>query len=50
MPVERAEIDNPTLVEEAENLDQEVVIQSRVLLAHRQVPKDVSTAYWIKMQ
>ena len=31
-------------------MDQEVVIQSRVLLAHHQVPKNVSTAYWIKMQ
>ena len=49
-PVERAESDNPSLIEEAESLDQEVIIQSRVLLARRQIPKNVSTAYWIKLQ
>ena len=39
LPWQGAESDNPTLIEEAENLDQEVIIQSRVLLARRQVPK-----------
>ena len=49
-PVERAEVDNPTLIAEEEALDHEVVIQSRVLMAKRQVPKQVSTEYWIKLQ
>ena len=48
--VERAEVDNPTLIAEEEALDHEVVIQSRVLMAKRQVPKQVSTEYWIKLQ
>ena len=49
-PVERAESDNPSLIKEVESLDQEVIIQSRVLLARRQIPKNVSAAYWIKLQ
>ena len=49
-PIERAEVDNPTLIAEEEALDHEVVIQSRVLMAKRQVPKQVSTEYWIKLQ
>ena len=49
-PMERAEVDNPTLIAEEEALDHEVVIQSRVLMAKRQVPKQVSTEYWIKLQ
>ena len=49
-PVERAEVDNPTLIAEEEALDHEVVIQSRVLMANRQVPKQVSTEYWVKLQ
>ena len=43
-------MDNPTLIAEEEALDHEVVIQSRVLMAKRQVPKQVSTKYWIKLQ
>ena len=43
-------MDNPTLIAEEEALDHEVVIQSRVLMAKRQVPKQVSTEYWIKLQ
>ena len=31
-------------------MDHEVVIQSRVLMAKRQIPKQVSTEYWIKLQ
>ena len=49
-PVELAEMDNPTLIAEEEALDHEVVIQSKVLMAKRQVPKQVSTEYWIKLQ
>ena len=49
-PVEQAEVDNPTLIAKEEALDHEVVIQSRVLMAKRQVPKQVSTEYWIKLQ
>ena len=49
-PIERAEVNNPTLIAEEEALDHEVVIQSRVLMAKRQVPKQVSTEYWIKLQ
>ena len=49
-PVERAEADNPTLIVKEEALDHEVVIQSRALMAKRQVPKQVSTEYWIKLQ
>ena len=49
-PIERAEVDNPTLIAEEEALDHEVVIPSRVLMAKRQVPKQVSTEYWIKLQ
>ena len=49
-PIERAEVDNPTLIAEEEALDHEVVIQSRVLMAKRQVTKQVSTEYWIKLQ
>ena len=43
-------MDNPTLIAKEEALDREVVIQSRVLMAKRQVPKQVSTEYWIKIQ
>ena len=43
-------MDNPTLIAKEEALDHEVVIQSRVLMAKRQVPKQVSTDYWIKLQ
>ena len=43
-------MDNPILIAEEEALDHEVVIQSRVLMAKRQVPKQVSTEYWIKLQ
>ena len=49
-PMERAEVDNPTLIAKEEALDHEVVIQSRVLMAKKQVPKQVSTEYWIKLQ
>ena len=49
-PVEQAEVDNPTLIAKEEALDHEVVIQSRVLTAKRQVSKQVSTEYWIKLQ
>ena len=49
-PMEQAEVDNSTLIAEEEALDHEVVIQSRVLMAKRQVPKQVSTQYWIKLQ
>ena len=49
-PMERAEVDNPTLIAKEEALHHEVVIQSRVLMAKRQVPKQVSTKYWIKIQ
>ena len=49
-PVELAEVDNPTLITKEEALDHEVVIQSRVLMAKRQVPKQVSMEYWIKLQ
>ena len=49
-PVERAEVDNPTVSAKEEALDHEVVIQSRVLMAKRQVPKQVSTEYWAKLQ
>ena len=49
-PVELAEVDNLTLIAKEEALDHEVVIQSRVLMAKRQVPKQVSTEYWIKLQ
>ena len=38
------------MIAEEEALDHEVVIQSRVLMAKRQVPKQVSTEYWIKLQ
>ena len=43
-------MDNPTLIAEEETLDHEVVIQSRVMMAKRQVPKQVSTEYWVKLQ
>ena len=49
-PVEQAEVDNPTLIAKEEALDHEVVIHSRVLMAKRQVPQQVSTEYWIKLQ
>ena len=49
-PLEWAEVDNPTLIANEKALDHEVVIQSRVLMAKRQVPKQVSTKYWIKLQ
>ena len=48
--MERAEVDNPTLIAKEEALDHEVVIQSRVLMAKRQVPEQVSTEYWVKLQ
>ena len=38
------------MITEEEALDYEVVIQSRVLMAKRQVPKQVSTEYWINLQ
>ena len=38
------------MIAEEEALDQEVIIQSSVLMAKRQVPKQVSTEYWIKLQ
>ena len=38
------------MIAEEEALDHEVVIQSRVLMAKRQVLKQVSTEYWIKLQ
>ena len=49
-PVEQAKVDNPTLIAKEEALNHEVVIQSRVMMAKRQVPKQVSTEYWAKMQ
>ena len=49
-PMERAEVDDPALIAKEEALDHEVVIQARVLMAKRQVPKQVSTEYWIKLQ
>ena len=38
------------MIAKEEALDHEAVIQSRVLMAKRQVPKQVSTEYWIKLQ
>ena len=49
-PVECAEVDNPTLIAQEDALDHEVVIKSRVMMAKRQVPKQVSTEYWVKLQ
>ena len=48
--MECTEVDNPTLIAKEEALDHEVVIQSRVMMAKRQVPKQVSTEYWDKLQ